>query len=345
MNTIKEYNFIARFMFDTRYRIWRHVLLILFVGIITFNQVFIAYQDSQALLGNRIYLVCFLSFAMYLAAMYFNYFYLTPKFLIRGRYIIFLMLLCIIVFLLPNIAIVLEYRMRQYYGLPHRVNAYNNPLILLDNLSGSIVTSICFCGVSFVMLFRSWATGNEYIGWLRRENINSELNKLKGQLAPAFLSRTLQRASASVPSSPETASEMLMRLGRLLRYQLYDANRDKILLRSEINMLRKFVELEQMNRTGFYFDIHTKGSLDDVFVTPLLFIAMVQNAVKNSSRMDLFFNLERGILSFVCSTDSNDQPCEELFSSVKKRLELLYPGGHTLAFSGGMIELKIHISK
>ncbi|MGC4235240.1 MAG: histidine kinase [Niabella sp.] len=345
MNKLKENNFIARFMFDARYRIWRHVLLIFFVAIITFNQVFIAYQDSQALLGNRIYFICFFSFAMYLTAMYFNYFYLTPRFLIKGKYITFSVLLCIVVFLLPNLSIVVEYRVREYFDLLHRINSYTSPLILLDNLAGSMVTAICFFGVSAILVFSNWIKGNERVNQLEREHLKSELNKLKGQIAPAFLSRALQKATVSVSSDPEKASGILMQLAQLLRYQLYDCNRDKVLLRSEISFLRKFLELEQMNRAGFHFDIHINAATNNVFVTPLLFISIVQHAIKDSSGINLFFNQEHEMLSFICTTDDNEPLDKELFSLIKKRLTLQYHEMHTWEVSPKTVALKINIKK
>ncbi|WP_257667011.1 sensor histidine kinase [Parapedobacter tibetensis] len=343
---IKESNFLPLFLFDTKYRIWRHLLFIVVGAVITFNQVFIAYQDSQGILGNRIYLICFSQFVLYVMAMYFNYFYLTPKFLLKGKYIVYSIMLCVLVFSLPTLSILEEYWVRNALGLPHRISSYTSPLILVDNLAACMITAICFCGVSVVIVFRNWITGNEHVSQLEREHLKSELNKLKGQLiAPAFLSETLRNASDSVEMDPEKTTGMLMQLGQLLRYQLYDCNRDKILLKSELNFLTKFLELEQLNRFDIQYDIHIEGDISKVFVSPMLFFPLVQYAIVDNVSLDLLFSLENRSLSFICKSDGKKELGDDALSLIKKRLELQYPGKHALMVSPGMTGLKIAISE
>ncbi|MDR2917693.1 MAG: histidine kinase [Tannerella sp.] len=342
---MKENSFLSRFLIDAKYRIWRHLLFILIGAVITFNQVFIAYQDCQDIIGNRIYLICFSSFALYLIAMYFNYFYLTPRFLLKEKYIIYSIMLCIIVFLLPMLSIAEEYWVRNTLGLPHRITSYTNPLILVDNLAACMITTICFCGVSFILLFRNWLTNNEQVSRLEGEQVKSELNKLKGQITPAFLSKTLRNASASVETEPEKTTNMLMRLSQLLRYQLYDCNRDKALIKSEINFLTGFLDLERLNNSQFQYKIEMTTDINNLFVSPMLFISLVQYLIEDSSRLDLSFSLESGILSFRCKSDNKKELSGEALASIKKRLELQYPEKYILISKPEITELKINISE
>lgn len=345
MNQIKENSFLPQFLFDPGYRIWRRMIFIvagaLITAIITFNQVFIAYQDSRTALGNSIYLICISSFALYLAAMYFNFFYLTPRFLLKGKYTVYAIALCILVFLLPTLSIAGEYWVRNGFGLPHRITSYTNPLIWIDNLSASVITTICFCGVSVIMLFGKWMKGNQQVAQLEREHLQSELNKLKGQITPAFLSKTLRNASALAATEPQKTSGMLMQLGQLLRYQLYDAGRERILLKSEIDFLTKYLELEQTNHPGIRYNIHTGEDMNTLFVAPMLFISLVQCVVTDSSTLDLRFALHNRTLVFHCKSDCKKPLTEDVFSMVRQRLELQYPGKYTLAVQGQTAELKI----
>lgn len=345
MNQIKENSFLPLFLFGSKCRIWRHLIFILVGAIITFNQVFIAYQDSQSILGNRIYLICFFSFMLYLIAMYFNYFYLTPKFLLKSKYFAYTIALCMIVFFLPTLSIAAEYWVRNGLDLPHRITLYSNPLILVDSLSASVITAICFCGVSVIMLFRKWMTGNLQVARLEGEHIKSELNKLKGQITPAFLSNTLRNASSSAESNPHKASGMLMQLGQLLRYQLYDAGRDRILLKSEINFLTQFIELEQKNNPSIQYRIYTEGDINNSFVAPMLFISLVQCIITDSAKLDLSFRLENQTLYFTCESDNKKPLNEDVFSLVRQRLELQYPNKYRLALNRGTVELKIDIAE
>lgn len=345
MNNIKETSFLPLFLFGSKYRIWRHLIFVMVGAIITFNQVFIVYQDCQSILGNHIYLICFSSFMLYLIAMYFNYFYLTPGFLLKGKYVTYVIVLCLIVFLLPTLSIMGEYWVRNGLGLPHRITSYINPLILADNLSASVITTICFCAVSVIMLFRKWMTGNLQVARLEKEHIKSELNKLKGQITPAFLSKTLRNASASAESEPQKTSDMLMQLGQLLRYQLYDASRDRILLKSEINFLTQFIELEQKSNPNIQYNIHTEGDLNNIFVAPMLFISLIQCVIADSGTLDLSFKLENRTLAFICKPDYRNLMDNDTFSLIKQRLELQYPNKYIWILNQEMVELKIDITE
>lgn len=342
---IRENIFLPRFLFDSDYRIWRHLIFIIVGAIITFNQVFIAYQESQSVLGNRIYLICFCSSMLYLIAVYFNYFYLTPKFLLKGRYVIFTIVLCIIIFALPTLSIAGEYWVRNTLDLPHRITSYANPLILIDNLSTTVITAICFCGVSAIMLFRKWIKSNEQMNWLEGEHVKSELNQLKGQIAPAFLSGTLRNASSFAESEPQKTSAMLILLGQLLRYQLYDCNRDRILLKSEINALSKFFELEQSNNPKILYYIYVEGDINNIFVSPMLFMSLVQCIVSNSTLVNLYFECRDKMLIFACKSDNKKPLDHSALSLIKQRLELQYLNKYTLELSQEMIELKIDLSE
>lgn len=345
MIQVKETNFLHRFLFDLNYRVWRHLIFIIVVAIITFNQVFIAYQDSQPILGNRIYAICLVSWVVYLIAMYFNYFCLTPGALFRGKYIAYVIGLCFIVFALPILSIGGEYWVRSALDLPHRITSYGNPLILVDNLSTTVITAICFCGVSVIMLFREWIKGNEQVSRLKEEHIKSELNKLRGQIAPAFLSKTLRNASSLVKSEPQKASGMLMQLGQLLRYQLYDCNRERILLKSEIDFLNKFFQLEQSNNPGIRHYIHVEGDISNLFVSPMLFMSLVQCIAMGSTWVNLYFEIKSETLIFRCKSDNSKLLDDAALSLVKQRLELQYPDKYILDSKRERIELKIKISE
>lgn len=342
---MKENNYLPRFLYDTRYRICRHLIFIIVLAIITFNQVFITFQDSQSVLGSRIYLACFVSWMLCLFAMYFNYFFLAPRLLLKGKYTIYSIVLCVIAFTFPSLLVCGEYWVRDTLDLPHRITSYTNPLILVDNISTTVITAICFCSISVIMLFREWVKGNEEVSRLEEKHIKSELNKLKGQLAPAFLSKTLRRASSLVESKPQQSSEILMQLGLLLRYQLYDCNREKILLKSEINSLNKFFKLEQSSHPSIQYHIHIEGDISSTFVSPMLFLSLAQCIITESTWVDLHFVLDNAILIFKCKSDNNKPLDEGSLSLIKQRLKLQYPDRYRLIFSQKMIELKIDVSE
>lgn len=343
MNTIDKNHIVYSLLIDPKYRMWRYLLLCLVGSIETFNMVFIAYQDCGHLLGSRIYWICISSLMMYAIALLFNHYYLLPRFLLKGRYAAYSISLALIVFSLPTLSIVEEYWIRSAFDLPHRITSYTSPLILIDNLASCLMIAICFLGISVVELLHQWMNRRELIDRMEQEHLQSEVNKLKGQITPGFLSKTLNHAAAIVKSNPGKATKMLIQLGKLLRYQLYDCNRNKVLLPSEINFLADFLFIEQMNKEGFTYEIETKGILSHVFVSPLLFISFVQDMVEGSDSLHLLFSFDNRTLYFQCLSGSNKELSNKAISRIRKRLDLQYGNAYTLDLEAGMVKLNIDI--
>jgi LytS/YehU family sensor histidine kinase len=203
-----------------------------------------------------------------------------------------------------------------------------------------MIILICFFGVSAFALFRQWISDKEHINQMEYEHLTSEVDKLKGQITPKFLSQTLSNASVIVESNPERASELLMQLGQLLRYQLYDCNRERVLLKSEIGFLGNFLQLKQMNKSDFKYEIIINGDLNNIFVSPMLFISLIQDMIEDSTLLSLTFTFENSSLLFLCKSDSQKKLFDDEVYLIKRRLELQYPK-HVLLLEEGIIELRM----
>jgi LytS/YehU family sensor histidine kinase len=152
----------------------------------------------------------------------------------------------------------------------------------------------------------------------------------------------LNNANVLTKKDPEKASQVLVKLGDLLRYQLYDSAREKVFLTSDIHFLEDFLNLEKVRRDNFDFVISKEGDLNGIQIPPLLFISFVENAVKHNndpakpSYVNLFFTVINSELYFKCI---NSKPVLKTvkktsgglgLANVKRRLELLFPATHTL---------------
>jgi Putative regulator of cell autolysis len=204
---------------------------------------------------------------------------------------------------------------------------------------------ICFLCVTLVQLFKYWKAGDEQANLLEYENLITEVHKIKGQITPAFLSKTLNNASLLVKTNPKKTTDMLLKTGHLLRYQLYDSNRNKVLLKSEINFLSNFLDLEKLNRDDFQYTIKTEGDLNNVFVIPMLFISIVQNIADKAALLHLSFAIDADILRFQCYSENGNNFSQEELSIIGKQFELLYPGSHALTLNAHAVELVINVSE
>ena len=98
-----------------------------------------------------------------------------------------------------------------------------------------------------------------------------------------------------------------MKLSQILRYQLYDCNRGKVLLNTEIKFLTNYLELEQLVSGKFDFRMNASGEIGRTFVFPLLFIPFIQYTVnkskhrrKHPASIDIHLHAEDENIQFNC---------------------------------------------
>ncbi|MBF4516747.1 histidine kinase [Flavobacterium sp. ANB] len=175
---------------------------------------------------------------------------------------------------------------------------------------------------------------------LQFRNKQTELLFLRSQINPHFLFNNLNNIYSLVHEKSNHALPAIDHLAELLRYMLYDAG-EKIALEKEIEYLEKFIYLQQL-RFEKPSDIEIKIDIEDPqqLFPPLIFVPFIENAFKHGAiksdqtwlKMILKSDAEQ--LFFQCSnltTRINTDAVGGIgIENVKKRLELLYPGNHTL---------------
>lgn len=205
----------------------------------------------------------------------------------------------------------------------------------------NLLTILVFSSTS-IKLFQQWARDTQRINELEKNSMQLELKELKNQINPHFLFNMLNNVNVLVRKDPDKASMTILKLSDFLRYQLYDNNQDSILLMSEIQFLKDFMELEKIRRDEFTFhlSIENKSQNEDLVsqlvLPPNLFITFIENAIKHSvdldnpSKVEILFQVYDAKLIFISSNTKPSEPIEDCqkgglgLANVKRRLELLY---------------------
>lgn len=173
----------------------------------------------------------------------------------------------------------------------------------------------------------------------------SELQFLKSQINPHFLFNNLNNLYAyAVENSPKTPS-IILELSSVLRYMLYDCREKYVPLSKEIEQLKNFTELYelQIEERGVV-NFNTHNIQGDYLIAPLILIVFIENAFKHSQTsqssdisIDILIELsEDGRLEFHCKNNFLPMPNTNSaangigLENVKKRLQLLYPSAHHL---------------
>jgi LytS/YehU family sensor histidine kinase len=188
-----------------------------------------------------------------------------------------------------------------------------------------------------------------------------ELNELRNQINPHFLFNMLNGIKALIRSDPEKATLVIMKLSEFLRYQLYENNNEKTLLRSEINFLSNFLALEKLRRDHLSVDISSQTApriLNWISLPPNLFTTFLENAVKHSvdisggeSYVRVGIEIEEDKLYFSCTNSkdpaykpSNGKNSGLGLANIKRRLDLLYGDHYNLETSSGDKEYNVKLT-
>lgn len=203
--------------------------------------------------------------------------------------------------------------------------------------------ALVFVGASSaIKFFQRWIVDTRAIAELTAMNMRAELEQLKNQVNPHFLFNMLNNANVLLDSDPKKASQVLMSLSDLVRYQLYDSARSAVFLHADIRFLEDCLALEHIRRDHFDFSVTTSGVVQGVMIPPFLFISFVENAIKHSldpvqkSFVKLHVELIDKQLTFTCLNSKPQQgmPKTELggigLANIKRRLEFLFAHQHQL---------------
>jgi len=119
-------------------------------------------------------------------------------------------------------------------------------------------------------------------GRLARRLSDARLALLQRQLHPHFLFNALQAISTLLHRDPATADRLLVRLSDLLRAMLEDASGQTLSLRMELELTRKYLDIEQV-RFGDRLRVEWRvdESLLELQVPSLIVLPLVENAIQH----------------------------------------------------------------
>ena len=111
---------------------------------------------------------------------------------------------------------------------------------------------------------------------------DARLALLQRQVHPHFLFNALQAISTLLHRAPATADRLLVHLSDLLRAMLEDASEQTLSLRTELDLTRKYLEIEQARfEDRLRVDWHVDERLLDLQVPSLVVLPLVENSIRH----------------------------------------------------------------
>ena len=175
------------------------------------------------------------------------------------------------------------------------------------------------------------------------ETLKTELSFLRSQISPHFLFNVLNNIVALVRLKSEELEPTILKLSSLMQYMLYETDEDKALLKSEVDYLRNYIDLQKLRfgkRLNVNFDVELVE--DWHTIEPMLLIPFVENAFKHGTGIienpviDISLKAQNNSLLFsvknkyIETDEAKDKVSGIGMSNVKRRLELLYGKEHDL---------------
>lgn len=265
--------------------------------------------------------------------------WLIPRFIDKGRYGLFLVL-----FTLVSLA---GTQLNMWFFGPVVDIIFPN-LFLINYYSFTELWQfyLAFPAVAgLLQLSKGWFRNLEStkrIEQLKTEKLEAELKSLKGQVNPHFLFNALNSIYGLALKNSSKTADSVMLLSDLLRYSLYQGEKDFVRLEDEIEMIQKYIEIQETRlQKTLHWEMDFDGYTADFQIIPMLLQPLFENAFKHGHvdaapfvKAQLSTSNE-GHFSFSISNARalNAQTLVKEsggvgLNNIRKRLELVYPERH-----------------
>jgi hypothetical protein len=300
-------------------------------------------------------------YVLILAAFYFNYYELIPKFYFTRRYIL-LLVINVGCFIIINF--LSGYLIRPgsappmhpipdtppLAAFPHHHHS-GPPRSFFPDISQHLFVYLVVLFLALLLKIRGRLKQTE------KEKLQAELSYLKAQINPHFLFNILNGIYSLTLERSDKAPDAVVKLSEMMRYVLDESGNELVTLQQELKYIRNYIVLQESRfgstiRLNYYIEEVAPAEWK---IAPLILIPFIENAFKHgvNPEEDSDINIKITV------------PGEELHLEVtnkkvnirhpdnhsglgivnaKKRLQLLYPREHTLHIEDNMNDFRVFIT-
>lgn len=297
-------------------------------------------------------------------AVYFNLYFLMPRYFEKGKYVIYFCCLAMTV-VLAALAINFGYFVNAwvYDTTVQELFKINTTDRLHFFKSGTLPSTVASTTLAMsIKLAKNWVRDRRRQQELEKEKLETELKFLKSQFNPHFLFNTINSIFVLIKKNPDVASESLAKFSELLRYQLYECNEHRIPLGQELTYLDNFIELARLRLDVGKLDLQLDFKRElggNAMIAPFVLMPFVENAFKHVSQQErrpnwirMQLSLSDYLLNFSIgnSVEPEQARAREAVSfgglglkNVQRRLDLIYPDRYSLSIDKGNDEFKVSL--
>lgn len=297
------------------------------------------------------------------AAVYFNLYFLMPRYLEKNRFILYTSLV-VLTSVIAALLITPGYYIAAAMAHISVTAFWGKDACIWTFFSGALVTTLASMTLAIsIKITKNYIQSKRHQQVLEKEKLETELNFLRYQFNPHFLFNTINSIFFLIHKNPDVAAASLAKFSELLRYQLYECTDERIPLSQEINYLENFIGLERLrqnNNQQVTLNIHRKDD-EGSMIAPFMLMTFVENAFKHVSRhtdqpnwINISLTTNERLLNFSIANSMAPYPSSgEIIRyggiglrNVQRRLDLLYPEQYALDIKndGSTFEVQLQTS-
>jgi two-component system, LytTR family, sensor kinase len=288
-------------------------------------------------------------FTLLILAFYINLKYFIPKFLFQNKTLVFVLIT--LLGGLGYLLILFTYdELMNMSMVMHKVFRPNVPYTPRPrNLSYdfySLITYYLAIGIgTSIASVQRWQAEEEVRAAYEQQRINSELLYLKAQINPHFFFNTLNNIYSLINLDVDKAKTALLKLSRMMRYVLYETEKQHTFLTKEMDFIRDYIELMRLRLPSkVRLDIDVPEKVNEAEIAPMLLLPFIENCFKHgiSSQQDSWVSISLSFQDHVLYLETKNKIFKSLdntpegnasgigLSNTMRRLKLLYDEKHSL---------------
>ncbi len=278
-----------------------------------------------------------LSLPVLMIPTYFIAWFAVPRFLQKKKILQFILCLAVAVIFIffariKWMELVNYINEGQYFKMP--------ALKMLKNIIrdySMVALAVC------IYIIGDWRKKRQANEQLVKAKAEAELQLLKGQLQPHFLFNTLNNIYSLALQKSDLTADSILKLTELLDYLVYWANKEKVALSKEVDLLKSYLDLEKL-RYGDKLKLNAEFSeiSQKIKVSPLILLPFVENCFKHGGAGEkgiFWINLKLNVYedNFIFNIENckkkkktNSKNGGVGLKNIQQRLTLIYPNKHQL---------------
>lgn len=239
--------------------------------------------------------------------------------------------------------------MAEGYGIVKLTVPDNDVGIVMEDWQsvffGLFMASVFITGLNYSFeKNKDYLVQEKELEMVKRKSLEMELSLLRTQLSPHFTFNILNNLQFLIRKDKDEALRLLERYSKVLRYYVYESQKETIPLDQEVVFLKEYFDLEiDRHVADLQISCHWSIPSNSIHIAPFILSALVENAFKHvlpNSTNAYFIRQscelsEQGDLVFeiVNTFDESEMANKKRgvgLKHVQERLALAYPGRYQL---------------